>query len=244
VHRYACAISAENRTPATNEVEIPPKPLRKRARRRTPGPLKRLYRVLAGVESISHPELWEIGDRLTIGRHTYGRPLVRWYRKEGDTARVIIGQFVSIADDVICMVGGDRPLDRVSTFPFRIIFGLPGQHEDGYGASKGDIVIGNDVFIGRGVRIMAGVTVGDGAVLGAYSVVSKDVRPYAIVAGNPAREIRRRFTDEQVDALLRIRWWDWSDERILGSVPLLNDRPVEEFIELHDPESRPAGDRA
>jgi hypothetical protein len=155
-------------------------------RSRLPMPLKRLYRVLMGHESIAHQELWEIGD--------------------------------------------DRPVDRASTYPFRIKFGLPGAYEDGFGDSKGDIVIGNDVYIGRGVRISSGVTVGHGAVLGSYAVVTKDVRPYAIMGGNPAREIRRRFGDEQVDQLLRVRWWDWPDEDLAEAVALLNDRPVDEFL--------------
>lgn len=193
-------------------------------------PLKRLYRVLMGHESVAHQELWEIGDRLTVGRHTYGTPLVRWYRERRDDVRVTIGAFCSIADDVILMIGGDRPIDRASTYPFRIKFGLPGALEDGFGDSKGDIVIGNDVYIGRGVRIQSGVTVGDGAVLGSYAVITKDVRPYAVMGGNPAREIRRRFSDEHVEQLLRVRWWDWSDEELTELVPLLNDRPIEEFL--------------
>ena len=204
--------------------------------RAAPRPLKRLYRVLAGHESIAHEELWEIGDRLTMGRHAYGKPLVRSYREESESTRVRIGSFVSIADDVILMIGGDRPIDRASTFPFRIRFGLPGRYRDGFGSSKGDIVIGNDVFVGRGVRVLSGVTIGDGAVVGAYSVIAGDVRPYAVMIGNPAVEISRRFPDEQVEALLRIRWWEWSDDRLMTSVELLNDRPIDEFIERFDPE--------
>jgi acetyltransferase-like isoleucine patch superfamily enzyme len=213
----------------------PAKPGKQAARSRTPGPLKRLYRVLAGHESIAHQELWEIGDRLEIGRHSYGKPLVRWYEAEDEDVRVKVGQFVSIADDVVMMVGADRPIDRASTFPFRIRFGLPGALEDGFGRSKGDIVIGNDVYIGRGARFLSGVTVGHGAVIGAYAVVASDVRPYAIVAGNPAREVKRRFGDEQVEALLRIRWWDWTDEQLRDRVADLNDIPIEEFLERYDP---------
>jgi acetyltransferase-like isoleucine patch superfamily enzyme len=160
---------------------------------------------------------------------------VRWYREESDSVTVRFGQFCSIADDVIAMIGGDRPIDRPSAFPFRIRFGLPGAYQDGYGRSKGDIEVGNDVYVGRSVRILSGVTVGDGAVLGAYSVIAKDVRPYAIVVGNPAREIGRRFSDDEVDALLRIRWWDWTDQEIRQRVPELNDGTVGDFIERYDP---------
>jgi acetyltransferase-like isoleucine patch superfamily enzyme len=215
---------------------------REPTRARAPEPLKRLYRLLAGHESIAHPEQWEIGERLILGRHTYGKPLVRWYREESDSVTVRFGQFCSIADDVIVMIGGDRPIDRPSTFPFRIRFGLPGAYGDGFGHSKGNVDVGSDVYVGRGVRLLSGVTVGDGAVLGAYSVIAKNVRPYAIMAGNPAREIARRFDDQQIEALLRIRWWDWTDKEIVERVPDLSDGTIEEFISLYDPQ-RPSGRR-
>lgn len=208
------------------------------------GPFKRFYRLLRGREPLLHPELYEIGDRLSMGRHSYGKPLVRRYRGDSESTRVRIGSFVSIADDVLLMIGGEHPTDRVSTFPFRVTFGLPGMYEDDYPRSRGDIVIGNDVWIGRGSRILSGVNVGDGAVIGANSILVDDVRPYAIVAGNPAREVRRRFTDEQVEALLRIRWWDWSDEEIVDAVPLLASGSIAEFLQRHDPDQRRAADPA
>jgi hypothetical protein len=107
---------------------------------------------------------------------------------------------------------------------------LPGAFEDGMPASRGPIIIGNDVWIGRNAMILSGVTVGNGAVVGAEAVVTRDVRPYAVVAGNPAREVRRRFTDEQVDALQELRWWDWPDSGIRDVVHLLNGAPVDELI--------------
>ena len=87
---------------------------------------------------------------------------------------------------------------------------------------RGTTVIGNDVWIGRDAVIFDGVTIGHGAVIGTRALVTKDVRPYAIVAGVPAKEIRRRFTDEQVDALLEIAWWDWPDEKVLAEADALN----------------------
>lgn len=177
-----------------------------------------------------HPpaDVFDIGDRLTVGRHTYGRPKVRWY--EGDTAGVSIGNFTSIADDVVFAIGGGHPLDRVSLFPFRAQFGLPGAFEDGHPTTKGDIVVGSDVWIGRGARVMSGVTIGHGAVIGAYSVVARDVRPYAIVVGNPARELRRRFDDDTIGRLLALAWWDWPDEQVLAHVDELTSSDVERFI--------------
>jgi acetyltransferase-like isoleucine patch superfamily enzyme len=197
--------------------------------------------LLRAREPLLHPELYDIGDQLTMGRYSYGSPLVRRFGGDDPSTRVRIGQFVSIADDVVILAGGEHPTERVSSFPFsRCEFGTPGEDWDGFPRSRGDIVIGNDVWIGRGTRILSGVTVGDGAVIGGYSVVAKDVRPYAIVVGNPAREVRRRFSDEQIEALLRIRWWDWSDDELAEAVPLLDSAQIEEFLERYAP-ARGAG---
>lgn len=170
-------------------------------------------------------------ERLSIGRNSYGDPRVATF--PGDTASVRIGAFCSIGPDVVLMDGGDHRTDWVSTFPFRAALGLPGAYEDGHPRSRGDIEIGNDVWIGRGARVRSGVRVGDGAVIGAYAVVTRDVRPYAIVAGVPAREVNRRFTDEQVQALLQIAWWDWPVERIVRCVPQLCSDAIDAFIEEH-----------
>src|SRR6202035_4147784 len=98
----------------------------------------------------------------------------------------------------------------------------------------GDVKIGNDAYIGRGAMVLSGVTIGDGAVVGARAVVTRDVRPYAVVVGNPAREVRRRFSDEVVEALLRIRWWDWPDEVVAERVHELNGLSVEDFVSRYD----------
>ncbi len=94
----------------------------------------------------------------------------------------------------------------------------------------GRIVVGNDVWIGRGATIHAGVRIGDGAVVGTRAVVTADVRPYAIVAGDPARELRRRFGDDQVAALLAVRWWDWPPERVRSYAALLCAGDVDAFL--------------
>ncbi|RUX91838.1 CatB-related O-acetyltransferase [Mesorhizobium sp. M7D.F.Ca.US.004.03.1.1] len=94
---------------------------------------------------------------------------------------------------------------------------------------NGPTEIGNDVWIGRRAIIMPGITIGDGAVVGAGSIVTKDVAPYAIVAGNPAKLIRNRFTDDQIARLLAIRWWEWSDEKIIAEQPRFFG-PVDAFI--------------
>ena len=173
------------------------------------------------------------GPIIQRGSFTYGAPHVQFY--EGDTGTVRIGAYTSIANEVVLIPGGNHRTDWVSTFPFRAVFRLPGAFEDGHPASRGDIEIGNDVWIGRGATVLSGVTVGDGAVIGAEAVVSSSVRPYAMVVGNPAREIRRRFTDAQVDALLRIAWWDWSEQLVRERVAHLNGDTIGEFIERFDP---------
>ncbi|HTA36943.1 MAG TPA: CatB-related O-acetyltransferase [Solirubrobacteraceae bacterium] len=169
--------------------------------------------------------------RLTIGRSSYGDPRVATF--PGDSASVRIGAFCSIGPDVVLMDGGDHRTDWVSTFPFRAALGLPGAYQDGHPRSRGDIEIGNDVWIGRGARVRSGVRVADGAVIGAYALVTHDVRPYAIVAGVPAREIRRRFSDEQIEALLAIAWWNWPTEQVLRSVPQLCSDEIDAFIAEH-----------
>jgi acetyltransferase-like isoleucine patch superfamily enzyme len=165
---------------------------------------------------------------LSLGRYTYGSPDVRRY--PGDTARVAIGSFGSIAEGVQIFVGGNHPVEWVSTFCFRAALGLPGSYEDGCPASKGDVVVGHDVWIGAGATILSGVRVGNGAVIGARAVVAKDVRPYAVVVGNPARETRRRFTDEEIRALEDIAWWDWPLDRIVASVDLLSSPDLDRFL--------------
>lgn len=166
-----------------------------------------------------------------MGRGSYGVPLIPTF--PGDQMRVKVGAYVSIALDVVIGDGGNHRTDWVSTYPFRAMLGLPGAYQDGHPQSRGDVLIGNDVWIGRGVRIMSGVEIGDGAVVGGYSVVTRSVRPYAVVVGVPAREIRRRFTDEVVEALLEIGWWNWPEERIRAAVPELNGGAIEDFIECH-----------
>lgn len=166
---------------------------------------------------------------LAVGRYTYGCPDVRSY--PGDRARVVVGSFVSIAEGVKVFIGGNHPVDWVSTYPLRVVFQLPGALEDGCPASKGDVVIGHDVWIGAGATILSGVHVGNGAVIGAGAVVAKDVRPYAIVVGNPAREAKRRFSDHEIDCLERIAWWDWPVDRIVANVHLLSDTDVGAFVE-------------
>lgn len=132
--------------------------------------------------------------------------------------KLVIGKFCSIACRAKFLFNSaNHTLSSLSTYPFPIFFDEWGLEKSDVAAAwdrKGDIVIGNDVWIGYEAVILAGVTIGDGAVIGARAVVTKDVPPYAIVGGVPARVIRSRFPEETVKALLRLKWWDWPAERI------------------------------
>lgn len=173
----------------------------------------------AGVELVeltNHQRALNSGA-LSIGSGTYGRPRVNVY--PGDTSRVVIGNYCSIAGEVEFTPGGGHRTDWVTTYPMRLLAG--GNRTDQDVTSKGDILVGSDVWIGRGAHILSGVTIGNGAVIGARAIVTRPVRPYAIVAGNPAREIRRRFTDSDIDRLEQIRWWDWPLDHIVAEASLL-----------------------
>lgn len=128
--------------------------------------------------------------------------------------RLVIGRFCAIATGATFMMnGGNHATSGFSTYPF-LIFGQGWERVVPDFPNRGDTVVGNDVWIGHGATIMPGITIGDGAIVAAKAVVAADVRPYAVVAGNPAREVRRRFDDAVVAELLRLRWWDWPVERI------------------------------
>ncbi|MGO1738116.1 MAG: CatB-related O-acetyltransferase [Actinomycetaceae bacterium] len=132
--------------------------------------------------------------------------------------RLVIGRFTAIGPRAtFLMPGGNHPMVGPSTFPFTM-FG--GDWTDRTMATfmgieqPGDTVVGNDVWIGRDATVLPGVRIADGAVVGAHAVVTKDVGPYEVVAGNPARVVRTRFSDDDVATLLRVRWWDWPTEAI------------------------------
>ena len=169
---------------------------------------------------------------LVMGRESYYAPEVRKYK--GDTGRVFIGNFASVAHDAVFYSGGQHRTDWVSQYGLRAMLDLPGAYEDGFPHGAGDIHVGPDTWITRGVVVMSGVTIGAGAVVGTRSVVTKDVAPYAIVGGVPAKEIGRRFDDEQIAALLRIAWWDWPLETIKERVAMLCSPDVNAFIALYD----------
>lgn len=167
-----------------------------------------------------------LGDQYEIGEYTYGKPeVVSW----GKEATLKIGKYCSISRDVVIFPGSEHRTDWISTYPFPI-FLEEGRSIQGHPSTKGDVIIGNDVWIGFNVIIISGVMIGDGAAIGTGSVVSKDVPPYAIVSGNPARIVRYRFHEEAVQKLLQIRWWDWPDEKVKGNIHLICSDSIDVFI--------------
>ncbi|AEQ97957.1 CatB-related O-acetyltransferase [Xanthomonas oryzae pv. oryzicola] len=173
------------------------------------------------------PPLVTDDPRISVGRFTYGDPQFKVW-SEGE--RIDIGAFCSIADGVLIFGGGEHRLDWVTTYPLRIALNSPGAGQDGHPHTKGPTVIGNDVWIGHGAIVLSGVTVGDGVCVGAGAVVSKDVPPYAIVAGNPARVVRMRFDEQVIARLLEIRWWQWPIEKIRAFESLLCADDLGAFI--------------
>ena len=169
--------------------------------------------------------------KMTFGKYTYGIPKIHFYENDA-TAKLSVGNFCSIAQNVNIYLGGNHRTDWVSTYPFGHIHQDIFDRFDGSGhpSTKGDVVIGNDVWIGNNATIMSGVSVGDGAVIANNSHVVKNVEPYSLVGGNPARLIKYRFTPVQIENLLKIKWWYWDDVKINTFSPLLCNDNIDEFI--------------
>jgi virginiamycin A acetyltransferase len=162
-----------------------------------------------------------------IGDWSYGVPKVLTW---GTKSKLKIGKFCAIAQDVVIFLEAEHRTDWVSTYTFEGMW--PECHHEGHPGTKGDVVIGNDVWIGYQAMILSGVKIGDGAVVGARSVVTKDVPPYAIVAGSPARVVRYRFSQSVIDKLLSIQWWNWSLNKVYVAIPYLTSGNMEEFFKF------------
>ena len=163
---------------------------------------------------------------ITLGAYTYGEPTVLF---TGQGAVCMVGAYCSIAAGVTILLGGEHRTDTVSSYPFHERDGTASR-PNAY--TKGDVAIGSDVWIGQGATILSGVTIGDGAVIGAGALVAKDVPPYAVMIGNPARILRFRFTEKQRLRLLELRWWDWDRGRIEEAAQLLSGTDVDAFLDF------------
>ena len=128
------------------------------------------------------------------------------------------------------MGSANHRITSISTYPFNVFGGIWEEKTPSHLSQlpfKGDTIIGNDVWLGRESVIMPGVKIGDGAIIAAYSVVAKDVEPYTVVGGNPARVLKKRFEDEFVNILLKLKWWNFDKERLIKFLPVLCDEDIE-----------------
>lgn len=172
-----------------------------------------------------------VGDFTYIADSEFESHVTHHYDFNND--KLIIGKFCQIASGVeFVMNGANHQMNAVSTFPF---YTLEGWEQEPPLISdmpiKGDTIIGNDVWIGQNATILAGVHIGDGAIIGANSVVASNVEPYTIVAGNPAKTIRKRFDNELINLMLKFKWWDKSIEEINNLIPLLTSSDLEKVKE-------------
>lgn len=196
--------------------------------------LPRALKLAAYAKKADKPTRFMIGrSQIEIGRFTYGSEHLN-IKEWGEGKSLTIGAFCSIADRVTVFLGGNHRVDWVSTFPFGQVYpahlGTLGSPE--FQASNGSISIGNCVWIGSNVTIMSGVTIGDGAVIAANANVTKNVSPYEIVGGNPAKHIRKRFEDKTIEKLMELKWWDLDVDAIKEIIPFLSSAPDKEKLDM------------
>ncbi|KZL20695.1 Streptogramin A acetyltransferase [Pseudovibrio axinellae] len=174
----------------------------------------------------THLEYCELGDFSYIGPNS-------------SVADTVIGKFTAIASNVR-LGPPNHPMERVSQhrFTYTPEYYRKDKERDHtfFAKRRADrVIIGNDVWIGHGVTVLPGVTVGDGAVLAAGAVVAKDVPPYTIVGGVPAKTIKPRFSKDIANRLLTLKWWNWAQDEIFERLPLFQSMPVERFLEHFEP---------
>ncbi len=149
-----------------------------------------------------------------IGKYSSGGPKILSWRSDD---QLVVGKFCMFASNVIVLMGGEHDINKVTAFPLKKK--LQNVENDNVDSkSKGPVIIGSDVWVGVGAIILSGVRIGSGAVIGAGSVVVRDIPPYAIAVGNPARVVKYRFPPDQIEKLLKIRWWDWEESKIKENI--------------------------
>ena len=145
--------------------------------------------------------------------------------------KVVLGNFCSVSHNCLYILDDNHNVDTVSTFPWGGQVAGVLRRKPIPPPNKGNIIIGNDVWIGINCIFMGGVTIGDGAVIAAGSVVTKDVSPYSITGGSPAKHIKYRFDEDTIESLLKIKWWDWDDNTIIKMGPYIESRDINLFID-------------
>lgn len=201
-----------------------------------PYPMEAARRVGFLKPLVSAPNV-EIGDYTycddPLGPEGFIERCVLYHYPHMDD-RLVIGRFCAIAAGVrFVMNGANHALDGLSTYPFPIFGGgWEDPHVDWKKGSRGDTVVGHDVWIGTGAVIMPGVTIGDGAIIGAFSVVARDVPAYGVAVGNPARTVKKRFADATIARLLSLAWWHWPAEDITRALPALRTGDLGELEQI------------
>jgi len=185
---------------------------------------------------------------IKVGKHTYGvhENKVFWYVSAYDykgnyfLPNLIVGSYCSVGTRVKFYLGGNHRHDWISSYPFHVksihnntFKSLPDKIK-GYPHTNGDINIGNDVWIGEGVTVMSGVKIGDGAVIATNSTVVKDVEPYSITGGHPAKHIKYRFTDDVIKKLLEIKWWNMEENKLDKLIPYMVSNDIDLFFKKYE----------
>lgn len=199
-------------------------------------PIKGVSRTAYLKHFITHPQIM-VGDYTyyddPLGAENFEKNVLYLFEFMRD--KLIIGNFCQIATGVrFIMNGANHAMGGFSTYPFKVFGGQWAEKDPMSVVSKGDTIIGNDVWIGNNVTFMQGVRVGNGAIVGTNSLVTKDIEPYTIVGGNPARPIRKRFDDMTIALLLKLQWWHWPAEKITQNLDLIvsGDVPaLQKFLE-------------
>lgn len=154
-----------------------------------------------------------------------------------DVDKLVIGSFCSIGSGASFIMAGNQGHRHnwLSSFPFFYMPEIEAFNKaiNGF-ENAGDTVVGNDVWIGSEAMIMPGVKIGDGAVIGSRSLVTKDVAPYTIVGGNPAKPIKKRFSDEEIQILLDIKWWDWDEDILTEAIPLICSGNIQSLFDFYN----------
>jgi acetyltransferase-like isoleucine patch superfamily enzyme len=198
--------------------------LRKRSQR-TRRRLTPRHAYLAVRRRLSSFERLKRRGRIVWGEGSIAAPQVVVFEGDDET-RLVVGRYCGLASTATFLLGGAHPVDRVSTYPFRIRWDLPGACMDGFPLSKGDIVVEDGAWVAHGALVLSGVRIGRGAVVAAGAVVTKDVPPYWIVAGNPAVPVRQRLDDEVVAAIEASRWWERDRDEIVRTIDELNGEVI------------------